>query len=193
MPGAGGSASNRLESASSPPADAPSPTTRRSSGRDRGRATPRRGRGKPVAAGSASRIWGSIVMNSGFPHAHSSRTEWAGHSNNTTDHGIRSTVRREERMIVQRYRAWLDFRWPLAMAASPPVDEADCTARPLSAGGSETTYPLRRQATERLAEIGGGTDTPRKKPETARVLWGDCAASGSTRRGEPDPDSSRLG
>src|ERR1700730_17561653 len=67
MPVSGGSASKTLSRASNPPAEAPRPTTRKSSGRDRAsrcREAPRPGRSR---AFSAPRGRASIVMDFGFP------------------------------------------------------------------------------------------------------------------------------
>src|SRR5712671_5583462 len=67
MPVSGGSASKSLLRASNPPADAPRPTTRKSSGRDgasRCREAPRPGRRRVF---SAPRGRASIVMELGLP------------------------------------------------------------------------------------------------------------------------------
>src|ERR1700722_13445538 len=78
MPVSEGSASNSLYRASSPPDEAPRPTTRKSSGRDERRAALRPGRPLP-----ALRARFLIVMVFGFPHAPSSLSDRAGFDNNT--------------------------------------------------------------------------------------------------------------
>src|SRR6266478_3130146 len=67
IPVSGGSASKSLSRASNPPAEAPRPTTRKSSGRDgasRCREAPRPGRSRVFSAPPGR---ASIVMDLGFP------------------------------------------------------------------------------------------------------------------------------